>query len=83
MMASPPLALEIMKAACLAVAGREAELRLAQARRIPNISLGPLYKLDNEDQIVGGAFSIPLPFFQAKVELDAQSAFQCVNKNLE
>jgi cobalt-zinc-cadmium efflux system outer membrane protein len=36
---------------------------LAQARRIPNISLGPLYKLDNEDQVIGGALSIPLPFF--------------------
>jgi cobalt-zinc-cadmium efflux system outer membrane protein len=52
-----------VKAARLAIEGREAELRLAQARRIPNISIGPLYKLDNEDQVVGGAFSIPLPFF--------------------
>jgi cobalt-zinc-cadmium efflux system outer membrane protein len=52
-----------IKAARLAVAGREAELRLAQARRIPNVSVGPLYKLDNEDQVLGGALSIPLPFF--------------------
>lgn len=42
---------------------REAELRLAQVRRIPNISLGPLYKLDNEDQVVGGAIAVPLPLF--------------------
>lgn len=47
----------------LKVETREAELRLARANRIPNISLGPMYKLDDEDQIVGGALSIPLPFF--------------------
>jgi outer membrane protein, heavy metal efflux system len=52
-----------VKAAQLAVATRDAELRLAQARRIPNIAVGPLYKLDNADQVVGGALSIPLPLF--------------------
>jgi outer membrane protein, heavy metal efflux system len=52
-----------VKGARLALEAREAELRLAQARRIPNVSLGPLYKLDNEDQVIGGALSIPLPFF--------------------
>jgi cobalt-zinc-cadmium efflux system outer membrane protein len=52
-----------VKAARLALEAREAELRLAHARKIPNISLGPLYKLDNEDQVIGGALSIPLPFF--------------------
>ena len=52
-----------IQAARLVLEGREAELRLAQARRIPNISFGPLYKLDNEDQVIGGALSIPLPFF--------------------
>lgn len=52
-----------VKAARLAVATRDAELRLARARRIPNIAVGPLYKLDNEDQVVGGTLSIPLPFF--------------------
>jgi cobalt-zinc-cadmium efflux system outer membrane protein len=52
-----------VKAARLALEAREAELRLAHARKIPNISFGPLYKLDNEDQVIGGAFSIPLPFF--------------------
>jgi cobalt-zinc-cadmium efflux system outer membrane protein len=50
-------------AARLAVVAREAELHLAHARRVPNIAVGPLYKLDNEDQVVGGALSIPLPFF--------------------
>ena len=52
-----------VKAARLAFEAREAELRLARAQRIPNIFLGPLYKLDNEDQVIGGALSIPLPFF--------------------
>lgn len=52
-----------VKAAHLALAAREAELRLARARTIPNVSLGPLYKFDDEDQIIGGALSIPLPFF--------------------
>jgi cobalt-zinc-cadmium efflux system outer membrane protein len=52
-----------LKAAHLILEGREAELRLAQARRIPNIAVGPLYKLDNEDQIIGGTITIPLPLF--------------------
>ena len=52
-----------LKAAHLTLEGREAELRLAQARRTPNISLGPLYKLDNEDQVIGGAIAVPLPLF--------------------
>ena len=30
---------------------------------MPNVSLGPMYKLDNEDQVVGGALTIPLPLF--------------------
>ena len=51
------------QAARLKVRTQEAELHLAQANRIPNISLGPMYKLDDEDQIVGGALSIPLPLF--------------------
>ena len=42
---------------------REAELRLVRANRLPNIALGPMYKLDNEDQVVGGALTIPLPLF--------------------
>jgi cobalt-zinc-cadmium efflux system outer membrane protein len=52
-----------LKAAHFNLEVREAELRLAQARRIPNISLGPLYKLDNEDQVIGGTIAIPLPLF--------------------
>ena len=61
---------------------REAELRLARANRLPNIALGPMYKLDNEDQVVGGALTIPLPLFNrqthaitaatAKVEMARQ-----------
>ena len=50
-------------AARFKVETREAELRLARANRTPNISLGPMYKLDNEDQVVGGALTIPLPLF--------------------
>ena len=50
-------------AARLKVETREAELRLARANRMPNVSLGPMYKLDNEDQVVGGALTIPLPLF--------------------
>jgi cobalt-zinc-cadmium efflux system outer membrane protein len=57
-----------LKAAHLTLEVREAELHLAQARRIPNISLGPLYKLDNEDQVIGGAISIPLPLFNRNQE---------------
>lgn len=52
-----------LQAARLALGVREAELRLARANRIPNISLGPLYKSDNEDQVVGAGILIPLPLF--------------------
>jgi len=52
-----------VKVARLSQETREAELRLAQARSVPNISVGPLYKLDNEDQVIGGAIVVPLPFF--------------------
>ncbi len=51
------------QAARLKVTTREAELDLARANRIPNISLGPMYKFDDEDQVVGGALTIPLPLF--------------------
>ena len=47
---------------------REAELRLAQARRIPNFFVGPLYKFDNEDQVIGGSINIPLPPFNRNPE---------------
>ena len=52
-----------LQAAKLAVEVREAELRLAQARRIPNISVGPRYKRDDNQNVVGGEIAIPLPFF--------------------
>jgi outer membrane protein TolC len=53
---------------------REAELRLAQARRIPNIFVGPLYRLDNEDQVIGGSINIPLPPFNRNPEEIATAA---------
>ena len=52
-----------LQAAKLAVEVREAELRLAQARRIPNISVGPRYKRDDNQNVVGGEIAIPLPIF--------------------
>lgn len=57
-----------LKAAKLAVEAREAELRLAQARRIPNISLGPRYKREINQNVVGGEIAIPLPFFNRNQE---------------
>jgi cobalt-zinc-cadmium efflux system outer membrane protein len=57
-----------LKAAQLAVEVREAELRLAQARRIPNISLGPRYKRDTNQNVGGGEIAIPLPFFNRNQE---------------
>lgn len=57
-----------MKAAQLVLESREAELRLVQARRIPNIFIGPLYKFDNEDQVIGGSINIPLPPFNRNPE---------------
>ena len=63
------------QAARLKVLTQEAQLRLAQANRIPNISLGPMYKLDDEDQIVGGMLSIPLPLFNRNAhEITAATA---------
>lgn len=52
-----------VKAAKLAVEVREAELRLAEARRMPNISLGPRYKRENNQNLFGGEIAVPLPFF--------------------
>jgi outer membrane protein, heavy metal efflux system len=57
-----------LKAAKLAVEVREAELRLAQARRIPNISLGPRYKRETNQNVVGVEIAIPLPFFNRNQE---------------
>lgn len=55
---------------------REAELRLARANRLPNIALGPMYKLDNEDQVVGGALTIPLPLFNRRTHAITAAAAQ-------
>jgi outer membrane protein, heavy metal efflux system len=57
-----------LKAAKLAVDVREVELRLAQARRIPNIAVGPRYKRDNNENLFGGEIAIPLPFFNRNQE---------------
>jgi outer membrane protein, heavy metal efflux system len=57
-----------LKAAKLAIEVREAELRLAQARRVPNVSLGPRYKRDNNGNLFGGEIAIPLPFFNRNQE---------------
>jgi outer membrane protein, heavy metal efflux system len=57
-----------VKAAKLGVEVRDAELRLAQARRIPNISLGPRYKRDSNQNLIGGEIAIPLPFFNRNQE---------------
>jgi outer membrane protein, heavy metal efflux system len=57
-----------LKAAKLAIEVREAELRLAQARRVPNVSLGPRYKRDNNENLFGGEIAIPLPFFNRNQE---------------
>lgn len=68
-----------LKAAKLAVEAREAELRLAQARRVPNIALGPRYKRDSSANIVGAEFAIPLPFFNRNEE---EIAAALANKNV-
>jgi cobalt-zinc-cadmium efflux system outer membrane protein len=67
------------KAAKLAVDVREAELRLARARRIPNISLGPRYKRDFNEHLVGGEISIPIPFFNRNQE---EVATALANRNV-
>jgi outer membrane protein, heavy metal efflux system len=68
-----------LKAAKLAVDVREAELRLAQARRIPNISVGPRYKRDNNENLFGGEIAIPLPFFNRNQE---EIATALTNRNV-
>jgi cobalt-zinc-cadmium efflux system outer membrane protein len=57
-----------VKAAKLAVEVLEAELRLAQARQIPNVSFGPRYKRENNDNLFGGEIALPLPFFNRNQE---------------
>jgi cobalt-zinc-cadmium efflux system outer membrane protein len=68
-----------LKAAKLAVDVREAELRLAQVRRIPNISLGPRYKRDNNENLFGGEIAIPLPLFNRNQE---EIAAALANRNV-
>jgi cobalt-zinc-cadmium efflux system outer membrane protein len=68
-----------LKAAKLAVDVREAELRLAQARRIPNVSLGPRYKRDNNENLFGGELAIPLPSFNRNQE---EIATALANRNV-
>lgn len=68
-----------LKAAKLAVEAREAEMRLAQARKIPNISLGPRYKRDPHQSIVGGEIAIALPFFTHNQE---EIATALANQNI-
>jgi outer membrane protein, heavy metal efflux system len=68
-----------LKTAKLAVDVREAELRLAQARRIPNISVGPRYKRENNENLFGGEIAIPLPFFNRNQE---EIATALANRNV-
>jgi cobalt-zinc-cadmium efflux system outer membrane protein len=68
-----------LKAARLGVEARDAELRLAQARRFPNISFGPRYKRDNNQNVVGGEVAIPLPFFNRNQE---EIATAVANQNI-
>ena len=68
-----------LNAAKLAVEVRDAELRLAQARRIPNISLGPRYKRDSNQNVVGGEIGIPLPFYNRNQE---EIATALANQNI-
>ncbi|MGH7963743.1 MAG: TolC family protein, partial [Candidatus Binatia bacterium] len=57
-----------LKAAQLTLEVRAAELRLAQAGRIPNVTLGPFYAFDDENQVVGGSLVVPLPLFNRHQE---------------
>jgi cobalt-zinc-cadmium efflux system outer membrane protein len=68
-----------LKAAKLVVETREAETRLAQARRIPNISIGPRFRRDGNQNIVGGAIEVPLPFFNRNQE---EIATALANQNI-
>jgi len=68
-----------VKAAKLTIEVREAELRLAQARRIPNVSLGPRYKRDSNENLFGGELVIPLPFFNHNQE---EIATALANRNV-
>jgi len=68
-----------LKAAKIAVDVREAELRLAQARRIPNVLVGPRYKRENNENLFGGEVAIPLPLFNRNQE---EIATALANRNV-
>lgn len=69
-----------LKAMQAALGGNAAAFQLALSNKVPNLSFGPLFKSDNEDQIVGASLMVPLPFFhrnqekvtETRVNLDVQ-----------
>jgi len=73
-----------LKVAQAALSAQEAALFLAKSRSTPNLSLGPLFKIDNEDQIIGASFNIPLPFFNRNQEevTEAKVHFDITKKAL-
>lgn len=44
----------------------EAEVLLTKAERIPDLKFGVFFEKDEKDNIVGGMFSIPIPFFDRR-----------------
>lgn len=44
----------------------EAEVLLARAERIPNVTVGAFYEKDEKDNIFGGKVTIPIPFFDRR-----------------
>lgn len=52
-----------VRSAMQAIEMREAERELALAERVPNLSAGPFYRLDDQDQVIGAELIIPLPVF--------------------
>lgn len=52
-----------VRSARRAIEMREAERALALAERVPNLSAGPFYRLDDQDQVIGAELIIPLPVF--------------------
>ncbi|MFQ5598810.1 MAG: TolC family protein [Nitrospiria bacterium] len=67
-----------LKAMEAAREGDDAAFQLAKSSKVPNLALGPLFKSDNEDTVIGASLIIPLPFFnrnqeavtEARVNLD-------------
>ncbi len=79
-----------LKSVQAALEGDAASFQLALSKKMPNLSLGPLFKSDNEDQVIGVSLMIPLPFFnrnqeevtEARVSLDVKKIV-LDSKNLE